>query len=68
MGFVLTGMGEDGLVGSRALKAAGGGVMIQNEASCVVFGMPGAIKSAGIYDAEGALPEIRTRLARMALK
>jgi two-component system chemotaxis response regulator CheB len=68
MGFVLTGMGEDGLAGAKALKAAGAGIMIQNQESCVVFGMPGAVFAAGALDAQGNLEEIRLRIKRMALK
>ncbi len=68
MSVVLTGMGEDGLDGARAVKAQGGGVMIQSEASCVVFGMPGAVWRAGLQDGVGALPEIHVALARMVLK
>lgn len=50
MAFVLTGMGEDGMVGCRAIKESGGGVAIQNRESCVVFGMPGAVFQSGAYD------------------
>lgn len=60
--FILTGMGEDGLAGCRAIKQAGGGVMIQNAESSVVFGMPGAVYRAGLYDAMGDLFEIRSML------
>lgn len=50
MAVVLTGMGEDGMLGCRAIKQSGGGVMIQDKESCVVFGMPGAVFQAGCYD------------------
>jgi len=50
MGIVLTGMGADGKVGSERIKQVGGAVLIQSEESCVVFGMPGAVKSVGAYD------------------
>ena len=53
LGIVLTGMGEDGLEGTRALKKTGAGIYIQDQASCVVFGMPGAIFADGCYDAIG---------------
>jgi two-component system chemotaxis response regulator CheB len=65
MAIVLTGMGEDGLIGARAVKAAAGAVMIQNKESCVVFGMPGAIYAAGIQDGIGDLTQIRTKLRKM---
>lgn len=68
MAFVLTGMGEDGLAGCRAVKSAGGGVMIQSRESCVVFGMPGAVHSAGLYDAMGSLEQIKKQLYRMVEK
>mgnify|MGYP003347925526 CR=1 FL=1 len=42
LAFVLTGMGMDGKDGAEAIKAAGGTVVIQDERSCTVFGMPGA--------------------------
>lgn len=68
MGFVLTGMGEDGLAGAKAVKSAGGGIMIQDEKSCVVFGMPGAVFAAKSHDGIGNLEEIRRMLERMALE
>ena len=48
---VLTGMGQDGLRGAQALHALGAYVIAQDEASSVVWGMPGAIAKAGIADA-----------------
>lgn len=48
--FILTGMGEDGVLGARAIKNASGAVVIQDEASSVVWGMPGAVYAAGCYD------------------
>lgn len=50
LGFILTGMGYDGKNGAEALKNAGSSVVIQNKESCIVFGMPGAVFSAGLYD------------------
>ena len=49
---VLTGMGEDGLAGARLIREGGGRVLIQDEASSVVWGMAGAISRAGLADAE----------------
>ena len=50
LGFVLTGMGADGKLGAEKIKEAGGSVVIQEESTCVVFGMPGAVKASGAYD------------------
>lgn len=48
MGVVLTGMGEDGWIGSRLIRAAGGSVLAQDEATSTVFGMPRGPIEAGI--------------------
>ena len=45
---VLTGMGKDGLEGSRKINEAGGTIIVQDEATSVVWGMPGAIYEAGL--------------------
>jgi two-component system chemotaxis response regulator CheB len=47
---VLTGMGSDGLRGIEALKAAGASAIVQDEATSVVWGMPGAVARAGLAD------------------
>jgi len=49
--IVLTGMGEDGLVGARAVKAAGGRILVEAEETCVVWGMPRSIEEAGLANA-----------------
>lgn len=48
LGVILTGMGADGKEGCRMLKACGAEIWAQDEASCVVYGMPQAVYSAGI--------------------
>lgn len=58
MGYVVTGMGEDGAAGVKQLKERGAGIMIQSAESCVVFGMPGAVFRDGTYDAIGDLDQI----------
>lgn len=55
---VLTGMGQDGLEGCRAVKAHGGLVLTEAEESCVVYGMPRVVHEAGLADAQAALPGI----------
>ncbi len=47
---VLTGMGNDGEVGARAVKAVGGRVLTEHESTCVIYGMPRAIQRAGLCD------------------
>jgi two-component system chemotaxis response regulator CheB len=47
---ILTGMGCDGVAGLRAVRAAGGSVVAQDEKSCVVYGMPAAAVAAGLVD------------------
>jgi two-component system, chemotaxis family, protein-glutamate methylesterase/glutaminase len=54
LGVILTGMGQDGLKGCEALCAAGASVIVQDEASSVVWGMPGSVARAGL--AEKILP------------
>jgi two-component system, chemotaxis family, protein-glutamate methylesterase/glutaminase len=48
LAVILTGMGQDGLAGCRAVAAAGGTVLAQDEATSVVWGMPGAVARAGL--------------------
>ena len=50
LGIILTGMGSDGLEGTKVLKEKGGRTIAQSEASCVVYGMPKAIVDASLAD------------------
>lgn len=61
---VLTGMGQDGMRGSEIIKQAGGQVVIQDEASSVVWGMPGSVYRAGCADSVHPLKEIHTELIK----
>lgn len=58
LGLVLTGMGQDGAKGAAAMAAAGARIFIQDEATSVVWGMPGAVSRAGIAELTLPLPEI----------
>ncbi|MGH7736503.1 MAG: protein-glutamate methylesterase/protein-glutamine glutaminase [Candidatus Tyrphobacter sp.] len=58
LAVILTGMGRDGTAGLRRLKAAGGYVVGQDEATCVVYGMPRAAALAGLVDRVAPLSEI----------
>jgi two-component system chemotaxis response regulator CheB len=58
LGLVMTGMGQDGLVGARCIKDAGGTVVTQDEATSVVWGMPGFVTRAGLADAIRPLPSL----------
>jgi two-component system chemotaxis response regulator CheB len=50
LAVVLTGMGSDGRNGAAEIRAAGGTVVVQDQATSVVWGMPGAISQAGLAD------------------
>ncbi len=63
--FVLTGMGEDGLIGAKAIRAAAGVVMIQDQASSIVWGMPGAVHAAGAFDAMGDVDQCGDALVQI---
>jgi two-component system, chemotaxis family, protein-glutamate methylesterase/glutaminase len=63
---VLTGMGRDGLEGAKAVKAAGGRVLVEAESSCTVYGMPRAIAEAGLADEILPLDELAAAIVREA--
>lgn len=65
VGVILTGMGQDGLEGARALRGAKGRLIAQDEASCVVYGMPKAVVDAGIADKVVPLPLIAGEIINM---
>lgn len=65
---ILTGMGADGMKGGQAVVASGGSVIAQDEATSVVWGMPGAAASAGICSAVLPLPEIAPWIMKLAAR
>jgi two-component system chemotaxis response regulator CheB len=65
LALVLTGMGADGLNGAKAIVAAGGHVIAQDEATSVVWGMPGQVAHAGLCSALLPIQEIAGRLTRL---
>ena len=65
LAVVLTGMGSDGTCGGREIVAAGGSIIAQDEASSVVWGMPGAAVNAGICSAVVPLDQIAAKLHRV---
>lgn len=62
LAIVLTGMGSDGREGCRLLKQSGARIWAQDEASCVVYGMPQAVTAAGLTDLEVALSDVAARI------
>jgi two-component system chemotaxis response regulator CheB len=65
LAVVLTGMGTDGAHGAGDVVSAGGGVIAQDEASSVVWGMPGAAAHAGVCSAVLPLDQIAPKLVRL---
>ena len=64
----MTGMGADGVRGATDIRDAGGEVIIQNEASSVVWGMPGLVHAAGQSDADYPLDCLATEIVRRVLR
>ncbi|MBT4837760.1 MAG: chemotaxis response regulator protein-glutamate methylesterase [Methylococcales bacterium] len=65
LAVVLTGMGADGRDGSRIVKEAGSAVWAQDEASCVVYGMPASVVNAGYADRVIALESVSRDLQKV---
>jgi two-component system chemotaxis response regulator CheB len=68
LGAVMTGMGSDGVLGSRDIRDAGGNIIIQDEASSVVWGMPGLVQASGLADAAYPLEQLATEITRRVLQ
>lgn len=66
LGVVLTGMGDDGLEGSRAIAAAGGRLLIEAASTCVVYGMPRSVYEAGLGAEAIPLGEMAREIALRA--
>ena len=65
IGIVLTGMGSDGLEGCRAIRRAGGRVLVQDRATSAVWGMPAVVAQAGLAHRTLPLPAIAAELQRL---
>jgi two-component system chemotaxis response regulator CheB len=65
LALILTGMGSDGLMGAQAVVEAGGQVIAQDEATSVVWGMPGQVAQNGLCTAVLPLDDIAPRLSRL---
>lgn len=64
LAVVLTGMGQDGLRGAQAVREAGGRVLVQDAATSVVWGMPGAVAHAGLANAILPLERLADEIVR----
>ena len=63
VGVILTGMGDDGVDGARAILQAGGTVIAESDTTAVVYGMPGSAVRAGVVSQSLPLPQIAEFLA-----
>jgi len=66
LAVVLTGMGQDGLHGCSRIREAGGQILVQDEATSVVWGMPGYVANAGLADAVLPIQEVAPAIVRRA--
>jgi two-component system chemotaxis response regulator CheB len=65
LGVVLTGMGSDGRIGTGQIREAGGTVVAQDQATSVVWGMPGAVTQAGHADEVLPLGKVAEAITRL---
>ena len=68
IGVVLTGMGHDAAAGVKAIKATGGWVIAQDEATSVIFGMPAEAIKTGVVDEVVPLEEISASIEKRVMK
>ena len=64
----MTGMGSDGVLGAQHIRDAGGDVIIQDEGSSVVWGMPGLVHASGLADAAYPLDHLATEITRRVVQ
>jgi len=65
IGVILTGMGCDGTAGAACVKAAGGKVIVEDESTSIVYGMPRSVVEAGLADQVVPLPKITSTLVEL---
>lgn len=65
LAIIMTGMGDDGCAGCRVLKSLGAIILAQNEATCVVYGMPKQVVQEGLADDVCSLTEIPDRIVQL---
>jgi len=65
LGVLLTGIGSDGTKGMRAIKEVGGNTIVEDQSTCVVFGMPKAAIESGCVDEVVPLPVMAKTILRM---
>ena len=68
LGVVLTGMGQDGLRGCEEIAEAGGQIIVQDEATSVIWGMPGYVAQSGLADAVVPIDQISLEIAKRVAK
>src|SRR6202165_5880159 len=68
LAVVMTGMGSDGVLGAQNIRDAGGDVIIQDEASSVVWGMPGLVHASGLADAAYPLDRLAAEITRRVVQ
>lgn len=64
LGVVLTGMGDDGLVGAKAIASVGGSLITESPATCVVYGMPRVVDEAGLGALSVSLDNLAAEITR----
>ncbi|MFZ1006478.1 MAG: chemotaxis response regulator protein-glutamate methylesterase [Candidatus Sulfotelmatobacter sp.] len=68
LAVVMTGMGSDGVLGAQEICNAGGSVIIQDEASSIVWGMPGLVHASGLADAAYPLDHLAAEITRRVVQ